>query len=133
MSISNELEKMIKNIDTDFDIHFINADFEAPDNDTPYLEIYLMGGVTDDLAIDNPNCTIENAILQVTLKYPTGKGAVPIEDKAREIIDLFPNGSAIVDGSRKAIIKKTPYFSMVGTTDDRFIGAVTISFKVVAN
>ena len=86
----------------------------------------LFGG-NDNLSLD----TMEAegiGIFQVTLLYPVNKGTIPLETKAKAIMNHFV-GQSLVEVDTKVKILTQPDFRLLEPENDRFIGAISIAYK----
>lgn len=99
-----------------------------PISGVPYQSVNMLYAGIEDLAITN-DFKKEQGIMQVTLMYPLGKGTKAVEERAKLIRSTFTNGLTLMHGGDEVKISKTPDIKILGVNADRFIVAVSISWK----
>jgi hypothetical protein len=110
-------------------VEWENTDFNAPSLSTPYYKAFILNSETLNLALDTMDGE-SRGIFQVTLLFPKDEGTIPLETKAQEIMDYYA-GATIIEGNRKVTIMEQSDFDILNSTNDRFVGAVSIPFKSV--
>ena len=123
------LQTQLLGVVTSSEVDWENSDFTTPDLDTPYYKAFLLRGSSDNIAMDTMDAE-SVGIFQVTLLYPVNKGTIPLETMAQTIMNHFV-GQILIESDTKVKILSQPYFNMLDSTNDRFIGAVSIPFTTI--
>ena len=75
----------------------------------PYLEVALLPVPTSAATLNGWNNYV--GILQVTVVYPQGAGAIKAQQLAAAIVDFFKRGTEMTDGQMRVRIVAPPYAS----------------------
>ena len=100
----------------------------TPSSGVPYQELYDIPASNDHLFMDNAEFECLG-IFQITLKYPSGKGAKDVSNRAELYVSSFPVGTILTKGTTKVHIIQTPKVNILGVDGDRYVVAVSINYK----
>lgn len=108
------------------DTAFENTQFEPTDG-KPWQQVWLMMGTVEN-PIMTPGFHRETGYLQITLNYPSGKGAKDAEARAGVIIAAFPRGRSFGAAKISLIVSPSPYASPGRADGNRWAIPVKIPF-----
>jgi hypothetical protein len=94
----------------------------------PYQEVNLLVARPDNRYMGCDR-RIEQGILQVTLKYPIGKGSAPSEARANLIIAHFKRSTKLVSGGQWVQVIRTPAKRVLGADGAVFKIVVSINWQ----
>ena len=100
----------------------------TPSSGVPYQELYDIPASNDHL-FTNSSEFEGLGIFQITLKYPSGKGAKDVSNRAELYVSSFPVGTVLTRGTTKVHIIQTPKVNILGVDGDRYVVAVSINYK----
>lgn len=103
-----------------------NQDF-APVAGTPYQEAHLLPATPDNSTLGDGHYR-ERGILQVTLKYPVGKGSSAAVLRAKLIRETFFRGASFTSGGVTTRIETKPSIGQGVTVNDRWVLPVSIRY-----
>lgn len=84
-----------------------NADYE-PTPGTPYVELRMFPN--DARAADLATTNRTTGLMQFTLFYPEGEGAIPAKLKRQDVFDAYPVGRVLTySGQRVTITGQSPF------------------------
>lgn len=128
-NIRKALQTRLLGVVASSSVEWENSNFTAPALNVPYYKANLLRGGSENLAIDTMDSD-RVGIFQVTLLFPVDVGTLTLETKADEIIAHFV-GQTLVETDVKVKILNQPYFNLLPSTADRFIGAISIPYEAV--
>ena len=100
----------------------------TPSSAVPYQELYDIPASNDHLFTNSSEFECLG-IFQITLKYPSGKGAKHVSNRAELYVSSFPVGTVLTKGTTKVHIIQTPKVNILGVNGDRYSVAVSINYK----
>jgi len=108
------------------DINYPNIEYDPPLGD--HLNIFVMNATPDTIGISR--ISWYSGFIQVDAVVEHGKGEVKAAAIAQDVIDSFPIGTILTEGTTKIRIDDTPYASGGITRDDGWYSIpVTIPYN----
>jgi glycine/D-amino acid oxidase-like deaminating enzyme len=101
-----------------------------PPANAPYLRVYFIPNGAERLFIGNGEENLHQGILQVTVVYPAGQGAVTPNDVAGRIADHFGEGTKLVIAGGFIRIDKRP--SIAPAMQDTDLIQIPVSINWIA-
>jgi hypothetical protein len=100
----------------------------TPTSGTPYQELYIIPALNNGFAISSPNF-ISSGIFQITLKYPSGVGLLPIMERVNLYMQNFKKDMKLTKDGYDVYISDAPKYVNLGKDGDRVIFAVSINYN----
>jgi len=127
LEIKQAFEIKLNSINPTIATAYENAPF-TPTNGVPYQELTLLPSYNDSEYI-NDKQYVSYGLVQITIKYPTTKGAKDVLDRVKLYMNNFVRGDTLTNGGINIKIKSTPIAVNLGTIGDRYVYAISINYK----
>jgi hypothetical protein len=135
MNLRQAMETHLYNLDNTFPTEYENVSF-TPTSGVPYQSVNVLFSQPNDYTLAMGDKYIEQGIFQITLKYPSNRGATTVEDKAYAVRSHFKKGTILTNNDNDTIVIKitqTPTITQLGVDGDRYLVAVSVPFYFKMN
>lgn len=121
------LEQEVAGITPAIDTVWENGDSYSPVAGQPYQQVFVNLGDPANPEL-NGSFFVERGYMQVTLRYPSGKGTKDVEARVQKIRDAFPFGLSISANGITVTVNRTPTRAIGAQDGDRYVVPVKVFF-----
>jgi hypothetical protein len=131
LAIRRAFEKQLALMSPSIQTAYENTDF-TPTTGTPYQQVFLLPAMPDN-STQGASFYIEQGLVQITLRYPSNKGAQEAQARAEAVKLHFKRNTSMVESGLTVQVISTPTISTAFIDEDRYCIPISIYYQCCIN